>query len=99
MSVRAMKEGAEFLTKPAPPRELIAGIRAAIERCRESHRAPLEAGALRARYERLTAREREVMGFVIAWLLSRQMAVSSRQPSGQSSSTVPTSCRRWKPTR
>ena len=30
MSVRAMKEGAEFLTKPAPPRELIAGIRAAI---------------------------------------------------------------------
>ena len=75
MSVRAMKEGAvEFLTKPARSRDLLAAIRAAIERDRGSHRARLEAGALRERYERLTPREREVMTFVIAGLLNKQIA-------------------------
>ena len=75
MSVRAMKEGAvEFLTKPARPRDLLAAIRAAIERDRASHRARLEAGALRERYERLTPREREVMAFVVAGLLNKQIA-------------------------
>jgi len=65
MSVRAMKEGAvEFLTKPARSRDLLAAIRAAIERDRASHRARLEAGALHERYERLTAREREVIALI-----------------------------------
>src|SRR5207253_10905294 len=55
MSVRAVKEGAvEFLTKPARARDLLAAIRAAIERDRASQQARLEAGALRVRYERLT---------------------------------------------
>jgi len=75
MSVRAMKEGAvEFLTKPARSRDLLAAIRAAIERDRGSHRARLEAGALRERYERLTPREREIMAFVVAGLLNKQIA-------------------------
>src|SRR5439155_131161 len=40
MSVGAMKAGAvEFLTKPVRPRDLLAAIRAAIERDRASHRA------------------------------------------------------------
>jgi FixJ family two-component response regulator len=70
-----MKEGAvEFLTKPARSRDLLAAIRAAIERDRASHRARLEAGALRERYERLTAREREVMAFVVAGLPNKQIA-------------------------
>jgi FixJ family two-component response regulator len=75
MSVRAMKEGAvEFLTKPTRSRDLLAAIRAAIERDRGSHQARLEAGALRERYERLTPREREVLAFVIAGLLNKQIA-------------------------
>jgi FixJ family two-component response regulator len=75
MSVRAMKEGAvEFLTKPTRSRDLLAAIRAAIERDRGSHQARLEAGALRERYQRLTPREREVLAFVIAGLLNKQIA-------------------------
>jgi FixJ family two-component response regulator len=75
MSVRAMKEGAvEFLTKPTRTPDLLAAIRAAIERDRGSHRARLEAGALRERYERLTPREREVMAFVIAGLQNKSIA-------------------------
>jgi FixJ family two-component response regulator len=75
MSVGAMKAGAvEFLTKPVRPRDLLAAIRAAIERDRASHRARLEAGALRERYERLTPREREVMARVVAGLPNKQIA-------------------------
>jgi len=75
MSVRAMKEGAvEFLTKPARSRDLLAAIRAAIERDRASQRARLEARSLHERYERLTAREREVMAFVVAGLMNKQIA-------------------------
>jgi FixJ family two-component response regulator len=75
MTVRAMKEGAdEFLTKPVRGRDLLAAIRAAIDRDRASSRARLEAEALRERYERLTPREREVMALVVAGLLNKQIA-------------------------
>ena len=75
MSVRAMKEGAvEFLTKPTRSRDLLAAIRAAIERDRASQRARREADALRERYARLTAREREVMALVVAGRLNKQIA-------------------------
>ncbi len=75
MSVGAMKAGAvEFLTKPVRPRDVLAAIRAAIERDRTSHRLRLEAGALRERYERLTPREREVMAHVVAGLPNKQIA-------------------------
>src|SRR5262247_2576045 len=61
-TVRAMKAGAvEFLTKPVRPKELLGAIRTAIERDRASRRARGELSELRACYERLTAREREVM--------------------------------------
>ena len=75
MSVRAMKEGAvEFLTKPTRQRDLLAAIRAAIERDRMLQRARRETDALRERYARLTAREREVMGLVIVGHLNKQIA-------------------------
>jgi FixJ family two-component response regulator len=75
MSVRAMKAGAvEFLTKPTRSRELLAAIRAAIERDRASQLARREADALRERYARLTAREREVMALVVAGRLNKQIA-------------------------
>lgn len=75
LTVRAMKAGAaEFLTKPARSRDLIVAIRAALERDRTAQQARGEADALRERYEQLTPREREVMGFVVAGLLNKQIA-------------------------
>jgi len=75
MTVRAMKEGAvEFLTKPVRPRDLLAAVRAAIERDRGAQRARHEAAALRERYERLTPREREVLALVVAGQLNKQIA-------------------------
>src|SRR5438552_17636522 len=75
MSVGAMKGGAvEFLTKPTRSRDLRSAIRAAIERDRASHQARRRLDALRERYARLTAREREVMTLVVAGRLNKQIA-------------------------
>lgn len=75
MSVRAMKDGAvEFLTKPTRSRELLAAIRSAIERDAASHRARREVEGLRARYAKLTPRERDVMTLVLAGRLNKQIA-------------------------
>jgi FixJ family two-component response regulator len=75
MTVRAMKAGAvEFLTKPVRPRDLLAAVRAAIERDRAAQRTTAKAEALRERYERLTPREREVLALVAAGQLNKQIA-------------------------
>lgn len=75
MTVRAMKAGAaEFLTKPVKNRKLIDAVRAAIERDRAKSQARAAHGELRARYESLTPREREVMSLVVKGLLNKQVA-------------------------
>ena len=75
MSVQAMKGGAvEFLTKPVRSRDLLAAIRGAIERDRETQRTRREVDALRERYARLTEREREVMAQVVSGRLNKQIA-------------------------
>jgi len=74
-TVRAMKGGAvEFLTKPYRRQALVDAVRAAIERDRVVRQVRRDATALRARYEHLTPREREVMAFVVAGLLNKQIA-------------------------
>src|SRR4051812_12288428 len=74
-SVRAMRAGAvNFLTKPFEDVELIAAVREAVERGREQRSHAEESADLRARYESLTAREKEVMGLVTAGLMNKQMA-------------------------
>ena len=75
MSVRAMKAGAvEFLTKPFRDQDLLDAIAQAIERDCEARARHAEMADLRGRYERLTPREREVMGLVVAGLLNKQVA-------------------------
>ncbi|MBZ5574232.1 MAG: response regulator [Acidobacteriia bacterium] len=76
MSVRAMKAGAvEFLTKPFRDQDLLDAIHVALERDRARRRRDAEVGALRKRFESLTAREQEVLPRVVAGLLNKQIAV------------------------
>ena len=75
MSVQAIKGGAiEFLTKPFRDQDLLDAIQLGLARDRawlENERA---LAALRARFETLTPREREVMALVVAGRLNKQIA-------------------------
>jgi FixJ family two-component response regulator len=74
-SVRAMRAGAvNFLTKPFQDFEIIEAVREAVEQGQDQRSHAEEAADLRARYETLTEREREVMGLVTAGLMNKQMA-------------------------
>jgi FixJ family two-component response regulator len=75
MTVQAMKGGAvEFLTKPFRDQDLLDAVHLGLHRSREAraHRAGLQ--ELQERYRSLTAREREVMAYVVAGLLNKQIA-------------------------
>jgi FixJ family two-component response regulator len=75
MSVRAMKAGAaEFLTKPFDDQVLLDAVHAAIERDRERRRADASVATLRARYDELTERERQVMSHVVAGWVNKRIA-------------------------
>jgi FixJ family two-component response regulator len=75
MTVRAMKAGAvEFLTKPFREQDLLDAIGQALERDKQAREQRSEIAALRSRYETLTPREREVMGWVVKGLLNKQIA-------------------------
>ena len=78
MSVRAMKAGAvEFLTKPLRDQDLLDAVRIALERDRKRRDDDRAILVLRARYETLSAREREVMGLVTAGLMNKQVAAET----------------------
>jgi FixJ family two-component response regulator len=75
MSVRAMKGGAiEFLTKPFRDQDLLDAIQLGIGRDRASLDNEKAMAGLRARFESLTPREREVMALVAAGRLNKQIA-------------------------
>jgi len=75
MSVRAMKGGAiEFLTKPFRDQDLLDAVQLGLERDRAWLEEEKTASTLRARYETLTPREREVMVRVVAGRLNKQVA-------------------------
>ncbi len=74
MTVRAMKAGAvEFLTKPFRGQELLDAIQDAISKDRAAWHERLQMNDLLARYETLTAREREVLSLVASGLLNKQV--------------------------
>jgi FixJ family two-component response regulator len=75
MSVQAMKGGAvEFLTKPVRDQDLLDAIQLGLERDRAWLDNEKTLASLRARYETLTAREREVMALVVTGRLNKQVA-------------------------
>ena len=75
MSVKAMKAGAvEFLTKPFRDQELLDAIQVALNRDHTRRQNDEAVSSLRARYELLTPREREVMALVTAGLMNKQIA-------------------------
>jgi FixJ family two-component response regulator len=75
MSVRAMKAGAvEFLTKPFRDQDMLDAVQVALERDRTRREGDKVTSQLKTSYESLTAREREIMGFVTAGLMNKQIA-------------------------
>jgi FixJ family two-component response regulator len=75
MTVKAMKSGAvEFLTKPFGKQDLLDAIRQALALDSINRREQGELAALKERYNRLTPREREVMGLVVSGMLNKQIA-------------------------
>lgn len=75
MAVLAMKKGAvEFLSKPFRDDDLLAAIHSAMARARDTHREESEVGEIRLRYALLTAREKEVIAYIVKGALNKQAA-------------------------
>jgi FixJ family two-component response regulator len=74
-SVRAIQGGAvDFLTKPVGADELVAAVRAAIDRDCVQRSVRAERAELSRRLAELTPREREVLPLVVSGLLNKQAA-------------------------
>jgi FixJ family two-component response regulator len=75
MTVRAMKAGAvEFLTKPFRDQDLLDAVQTALERDRTRRAQDKTVHELRNHYEALTPREQQVIRFVTAGLMNKQIA-------------------------
>jgi FixJ family two-component response regulator len=75
MTVRAMKGGAvDFLTKPFRDQDMLDAVGAAIERDRKRREVEKLVADLRARFQALTPREREIFAFIPSGLMNKQIA-------------------------
>jgi FixJ family two-component response regulator len=75
MSVEAMRKGAvHFLIKPFDDNDLLAAVREAIEKDRKAKAEQAEIQDIRQRMNLLTPRENEILRYVIAGVLNKQIA-------------------------
>ncbi|BDC45069.1 DNA-binding response regulator [Paraburkholderia terrae] len=75
MTVQAMKAGAvDFFSKPFRDQEMLDAVASALACDGERLTTEQSVAALRVAYDSLTPREREVMGFVVAGLMNKQIA-------------------------
>ena len=74
-AIRAIKSGAvTFLTKPFTQEELLAEIDRAVELCRKESAQRSEMTAILHDFETLTAREKQILEFVVTGKLNKQTA-------------------------
>jgi FixJ family two-component response regulator len=75
MSVRAMKAGAvDFLAKPFRDQDMLDAVSAALDRDRKRRESEIASDELRARFESLTPRERDIMTLVTSGLMNKNAA-------------------------
>lgn len=75
MTVRAMKAGAvEFLPKPFRDQDLLDAISVSLQLAEAARRENVAAEGVRARFDTLTAREREVLALIVQGLRNKQTA-------------------------
>jgi FixJ family two-component response regulator len=75
MTVKAMKAGAlDFFAKPFRDQDMLDAIAHALKRDAERRESEQALATLQESYESLTQREREVMKFVVAGMLNKQIA-------------------------
>jgi len=75
MTVKAMKAGAiEFLPKPFRDQDMLDAVRLGLERDRSRREGERAIAEVRGKFASLTPREQEVMGFVTAGLMNKQIA-------------------------
>lgn len=82
-AVRSMKAGAfDFIEKPCSPQILLETIHQAMRKCEQLRKEKEEATQIRARFETLTTRERQVMRLVVAGnankVIARHLKVSEK---------------------
>ena len=75
MTVRGMKMGAvDFLPKPFSDDQMLTAVATALAKDRERQAGAQSDAKLKDCYARLTPREREVLGLVVAGLMNKQVA-------------------------
>jgi FixJ family two-component response regulator len=75
MTVKALKAGAvDFLTKPFRDQDLLDAVAAALDRASRQHAEEERLSDLRASYEALTPREKQIMKLVASGAMNKQIA-------------------------